>query len=130
MSRFVSVRNAGRNLRSRHLANTAPTSGISKSTTRFNSHSLINPKKTIHLNARRFNSNLNHSNRDRNLTAAQLQLHLSKVDATASGNGNANVAIPSFSELTAWILHKTKVPKGESVSLKNESAEFIDSFEV
>lgn len=112
MSRFVSVRNAGRNLRSRHLANTAPTSGTSKSTTRFNSHSLINPKKTIHLNARRFNSNLNHSNRDRNLTAAQLQLHLSKVDAAASGNGNANVAIPSFSELTAWILHKTKVPKG------------------
>lgn len=112
MSRLLSVRNAGRiKLRPRHTSSTSSntfSNSILKSATytnaaRSNIHNSKNSLRTQCENqsARRFNSNAK-LDRERNISAAQLQLNVSP-----------NASMPTLSELTAWVLHKVKVPKGE-----------------
>lgn len=109
MSRFLSVSRTSRNhLRPRQQSSSSNTiNGNFKNTNGIktqNFNDALHPKNQF---VRRYNSNMN---RERNITATQLHLNLSNVAKQA--DGNANVTVPSISDLTAWILHKAKVPRG------------------
>ena len=119
MSRLLSLRNAGSKLRPGGHASSPNSVTIKMNSTLLHSKTsatTMNRQAQIQSQTvRRFksNSSLNHpQQRERNLTAAQLQLHLSKV-TDASGSGQVQSNTSTLSELTAWVLHKVKVPKGE-----------------
>ncbi len=126
MSKFLSVRNAGRlKLRPRNTSSSVNISSSSINNTLFSANhasyttaaksSIVQRSNNVIHGVRRFtNTNVKLDGRERNLSAAQLQLqlnHLSKAAADSSG-GNANSSMPTLSELTAWVLHKVKVPRG------------------
>lgn len=121
MSRLLSLRNASR-IKPRH-------SHLNTSTCQHNvsARLVANGKNTTH-HANRFNSSNSNANakmnafsgdREKHLIAAQLPLNLSKrmqmqaqTHSQAEGKG-----APLLNELTAWVLQKVKVPKGELVAI-------------
>ena len=132
MSRLLHLRNAGRVNKSR--AATLPTNVSASCGKSFNStnpafrlnsyrgNASVNSNVNANINANaigrndkfaqtRFHTTNMRNRTDRNLTAAQMNLNLFRMHAEVHSGGNGS-GIPSLSEVTAWILHKTKVPKG------------------
>jgi len=118
MSRLLSLRNVSK-IKSRHVpvSNTcynASSSSSSRLVTFGNSRIATGNAAR---NSSRFHTSSNSNASEKHLTAARLQLNLhSKPDEKG---------MPLLSELTAWVLQKVKVPKGELRVVVKEFVLFI-----
>ena len=120
MSRLLSLRNVSK-IQPRHvpLSNTCQNASSTSRLVAFG-NSRVTAGNAAR-NSSRFHTGPNSSasartngfnNQDKHLTAARLQLNLSNMQGQAHSKADEK-GMPLLSELTAWVLQKVKVPKGE-----------------